>query len=202
MTWHVVHLKDAAPSPWKNGGGITRELVAWPKAADWLWRMSVADVTQSGPFSRFDGIERWFAVLEGDGVALSTDGKRYLLTEDSAPLRFDGSSATGCELLGGPTRDFNLMTRHGAATATMTRVKGLLALPVNATEIIAIYSIPAGTSVLFDADPFVQKAHSLVWQLAECDAVLDVVAEQALVIRVALTSAVLNVHANPAKEAT
>jgi hypothetical protein len=32
MSWHTVHLADVPPSPWKNGGGTTRELLAWPSA--------------------------------------------------------------------------------------------------------------------------------------------------------------------------
>ena len=200
MTWQVVHLKDASPSPWKNGDGTTRELVAWPQADDWLWRISVAEVTRSGPFSRFEGIERWFAVLEGDGVALSTHGERHRLTADSAPLRFDGGLATDCELLGGPTRDFNLMTRSGAATATMTRAQGHLSLPVDATEIIAIYSISTGTSARFDSESISFTAHSLAWRVAVRPEVLEVDAEQALVIRIVLADVALGDGTNPSKE--
>ena len=50
---------------WRNGGGRTRELLAWPDAADWKVRVSVADVESDGPFSAFPGVQRWFAVLEG-----------------------------------------------------------------------------------------------------------------------------------------
>ncbi len=200
MTWQVVHLEDASPSPWKNGGGTTRELIAWPQADDWLWRISVAEVTRSGPFSRFEGIERWFAVLEGDGVALSTHGERHRLTADSAPLRFDGGLATDCELLGGPTRDFNLMTRSGAATATMTRAQGHLSLPVDATEIIAIYSISTGTSARFDSESISFTAHSLAWRVAVRPQMLEVDAGQALAIRIVLADAALGDGTNPSQE--
>ena len=58
--------------PWKNGGGTTRELLSWPPGvADWHWRISVAQVETEGPFSRFDGVQRWFAVLDGEGVELA-----------------------------------------------------------------------------------------------------------------------------------
>ena len=30
MSWNLVRLADLAPQPWKNGGGTTRELLAWP----------------------------------------------------------------------------------------------------------------------------------------------------------------------------
>ena len=75
MTWQVVRLEDVFATPWRNGGGVTRELAAWPQAADWTWRMSVAEVGQSGAFSIFDGVDRWFAVLAGSGVQLMVDKK-------------------------------------------------------------------------------------------------------------------------------
>jgi environmental stress-induced protein Ves len=42
MSWHVVQLADVAVMPWRNGGGVTRELAAWPARDAWHWRMSVA----------------------------------------------------------------------------------------------------------------------------------------------------------------
>ena len=195
MTWQVLHLKDVSPSPWKNGGGTTRELVTWPKADDWLWRISVAEVTRSGPFSRFDGIERWFAVLEGDGVALSIGGDVHRLTDLSPPFFFDGGQATDCDLLGGATRDFNLMTRRGAATAIVARVQGPLKASIDATEIIAIYSISTGTSARFDSQMLNCEPHSLYWQVAARPAILELDATQALMIRIVLNPAARNAQA-------
>ncbi|WP_413880799.1 HutD family protein [Candidatus Aalborgicola defluviihabitans] len=70
MSWHVVHLADVAATQWRNGGGLTRELASGPAGADWQWRLSVAEVAADGPFSRFEGVTRWFAVLQGAGVVL------------------------------------------------------------------------------------------------------------------------------------
>jgi environmental stress-induced protein Ves len=70
MGWHIIHVTDVAPTPWRNGGGVTRQLAVWPAQGEWAWRMSVAEVDRSGPFSRFEGIERWLAVLQGNGVQL------------------------------------------------------------------------------------------------------------------------------------
>jgi environmental stress-induced protein Ves len=41
--------------PWKNGGGVTRELLAWPGGGDWQVRISVAEIEADGPFSSFPG---------------------------------------------------------------------------------------------------------------------------------------------------
>ena len=71
-----VRVVDTAPQAWRNGGGSTRELLAWPAGADWRVRVSVAEIGADGPFSAFDGVERWFAVLSGAGVVLSRVGCR------------------------------------------------------------------------------------------------------------------------------
>ena len=70
MTLRLVDLAATAPQPWRNGGGLTRELLAWPGSGDWVLRVSVADIEADGPFSAFPGIDRWFTVLSGAGVRL------------------------------------------------------------------------------------------------------------------------------------
>lgn len=73
MTWQLISLADVPPSPWKNGGGVTRELAVWPGAADWRWRLSVAEVASDGPFSNFEGVQRWLAVLSGTRLRVVAD---------------------------------------------------------------------------------------------------------------------------------
>jgi environmental stress-induced protein Ves len=120
----ILPLDRVTPQPWKNGGGQTRELFVWPPGGPWSLRISVADIRSNGPFSAFPGIERWFAVLEGDGVLLQFPQRRERLDPDSPPLHFDGAEAPHCELPGGPTRDLNLMLRTGAGHGLMQRVDG------------------------------------------------------------------------------
>lgn len=111
MTPPLTSVADTPPQPWRNGGGSTRELLAWPSAQDWLLRLSVADIDADGPFSVFDGVQRWFVVLQGAGVALTIDGQAHLQRPEGTPLHFDGAAHTDCRLLDGPTRDLNLMLR-------------------------------------------------------------------------------------------
>jgi len=111
MSVRRVCSDDVAPQRWRNGGGVTRELLAWPKPAAWRVRISVAEVESDGPFSSFPGVERWFVVLDGHGVELNVAGTTHRLTADSPPLRFSGDAATSCRLVQGATRDLNLMLR-------------------------------------------------------------------------------------------
>ena len=53
-----VLLSDVKASPWKNGGGVTREIAKGAAAGpddDWGWRISIAEVERDGPFSTFPG---------------------------------------------------------------------------------------------------------------------------------------------------
>jgi len=124
----IVALADVAPQPWKNGGGVTRELLRLPlpggAAHEWLLRVSVADIAADGPFSPFPGVTRWFAVLEGAGVHLdwAEDWGASLKTTSRA-LEFDGADAPDCALLDGPARDLNVMVRRGRARAFLGRAE-------------------------------------------------------------------------------
>lgn len=122
MTWLQRIAVDSMPAqPWRNGGGSTRELFTWPGgSARWQLRISVADISRDGPFSAFDGVDRWFAVVQGDGVRLGLPGDAlHMLTCQSPPLQFDGGAAPDCWLTGGATRDLNLMLRRGAGQALL-----------------------------------------------------------------------------------
>lgn len=117
----VLSAERVAPEPWRNGGGFTRELLAWPSPGDWQLRISLAEITRDGAFSAFPGIDRWLAVVEGPGVVLAFGARREVLTLDGAPLQFDGGETGRAELQGGPTRDLNLMVRRDAGAGRMLR---------------------------------------------------------------------------------
>src|SRR4051794_27460364 len=107
----IVRSADIAPQPWRDGGGVTRELLAWPNTRDWLLRVSVAEIHSSGPFSIYPGVDRWLAVLDGGGVRLETGGSdaAQLSAHDRCLHAFSGDAATHCTALGAPSRDFNIM---------------------------------------------------------------------------------------------
>jgi environmental stress-induced protein Ves len=180
MSWQTVRLADALPSPWRNGGGVTRELVAWPSPQDWIWRLSVAEVARSGPFSRFEGVQRWFAVLGGAGVRLSLGEHTHELTRDSEPLCFDGASAVECQLLDGATQDFNLMLSADKAAAQMKRVSGTVSMVLDAPKTIAVYAIGEGTQVLCGGISFEMAAHCLAWQALPSGSAVQIEGVEAL----------------------
>jgi environmental stress-induced protein Ves len=127
----VVTASDIAPQPWRNGAGTTRELLTWPGPDRWQLRISLAEVTRDGPFSAYPGIERWFAVVQGNGVVLDIAGARHALDATNEPLRFGGGEPVQCSLVDGPTRDLNLMSAggHGRMLPAQSGVAWTSAMP-------------------------------------------------------------------------
>jgi uncharacterized protein len=120
VTLHRFNSAQLLRTPWKNGGGTTREIISIPRGATldtFVWRVSIADVSTSGPFSVFKGVERVLVLLEGDGVELrGADGRViHRLDTPLVPFTFSGDDEITSSLLAGPSVDFNVMTRRSAA---------------------------------------------------------------------------------------
>jgi environmental stress-induced protein Ves len=119
----MIHRFDTAAlpaTPWKNGGGTTREIVCQPPGAgmdSFDWRVSIATIAAAGPFSAFPGVDRVILLLDGAGVRLFGGGIDHRLDTPGLPFAFSGDVALGCELLGGASTDFNVMARRGRVQA-------------------------------------------------------------------------------------
>lgn len=127
-------IADLPATPWKNGGGSTREIVCRPQSAGmdgFDWRVSIATIAQAGPFSAFPGVDRVIMLLEGDGVHLrSSGGIDHRLDQTHEPFAFPGDVALDCTLLGGASTDFNVMTRRGTLRADVEVLRGASGIPV------------------------------------------------------------------------
>ena len=124
MTLHTFFWADLPAAPWKNGGGVTREIVCQPPGAgmdSFDWRVSIAHIASDGPFSAFPCIDRVITLLRGGGVHLSsTDGQvNHLLGTPLAPFAFAGEAAIHSRLLEGDCHDFNVMTRRAVCSASL-----------------------------------------------------------------------------------
>eukprot|EP00126_Sphaerothecum_destruens_P011292 Sdes_comp20888_c0_seq3m17993 len=107
---------------WKNGGGITFEVLKDVQSIPWKFRVSVALVSSSGPFSSFDQIDRQIMLLEGKGFQLSfvpstsqpqnVPDSTVMLSEPHRPFCFRGEDKIVCTLLDGACMDFNLMVHR------------------------------------------------------------------------------------------
>jgi uncharacterized protein len=114
----IIRFAELRPEPWRNGGGVSRELASHPKAASaqdgaWDWRVSIAEVTKAGDFSAFPGMERVLTVVDGELLLLTVDGAEHPL-EKYRPFRFSGDAAAHGALPTGDIRDLNVITRAGS----------------------------------------------------------------------------------------
>jgi uncharacterized protein len=116
----IIPRSSFTAIPWRNGGGITHEAIRVPPTGDaFLWRVSLAQIDSSGPFSDFAGYDRKMVLLRGRGIALEFgSGKRCELRSVGDWVEFDGTLSTHCELLDGPCVDLNLMVSKSLLTAT------------------------------------------------------------------------------------
>lgn len=115
MTWSRMSAMDMGARAWKNGGGTTRELLAWPHMHDWVVRVSVAEVGSNGPFSSFPGVHRWLGVLRGQGLRVFDWPQR----RGDELLPFDGALAPDCELIAGACTVVNFMHRDAKGHFTV-----------------------------------------------------------------------------------
>ncbi len=162
----------AAPVPWKNGGGVTRELLRLPADGgdDWTLRISVADIGADGPFSPFPGITRWFAVLTGAGVRLTFPERTLDVRRGDPPLRFDGAVAPGCTLLDGPTRDLNVMVRADRADSLVTPATFLDEAGPGNSPGFGFFALQALALHGAGAEPLTLQPLSLAWCESPFDA--------------------------------
>ena len=136
-TWRRFALCNLEATPWRNGGGLTRQIangVMNVRAArscalegeEWDWRVSVADIQHPGPFSLFPGTERHAALAAGDALELrATDTSLPALRFETlgAMHRFSGATALASTLPSGPAQLFNVMTRQGHAHAQVRAIR-------------------------------------------------------------------------------
>ncbi|NDZ81764.1 HutD family protein [Streptomyces sp. SID10853] len=152
MTVRILRAAGRAAAPWKNGGGVTREIAAGPEGAGmdaFAWRVSLADVGADGPFSVFPEVTRVLTVVEGAGMELTAGGVPLRVDERFVPHRFAGDVATHGRLLEGPVVNFNVMYREALTDALVSVVRGRLtvAVPPEATVLLVALD---GTAVLED----------------------------------------------------
>ena len=101
---------DWRAQPWKNGRGVTHEILRWPHDAvgpNYDVRVSIATDSEDGPFSTFEGYRRW-AVLAGDNPIVLNG---VVLARRGDILAVDGSTQIHAHLPIGPTRVLTVLSR-------------------------------------------------------------------------------------------
>jgi environmental stress-induced protein Ves len=155
----ITHLPASQrnPQPWKNGGGITRDIAAFPDGAgmdDFQWRICMAEISDTGPFSAFPGVDRHLTVLSGR-LQLDFADRQYVLNPGRT-LTFEGDTlASGTPLM--PVTDLNVMTRRGQVSAEVRPVASGFILPSDLVIFVA-------------TKPMTVTANGVRYELAQYDA--------------------------------
>lgn len=153
--------------PWKNGGGVTHEILRWPSREPhdlqdpYDLRISLAEDHVAGPFSLFPGYRRWSYLAAKAPILLWVDGVPRLLRDPGDTLEVDGEVAISCELPAGPTHLLNFLIRRdlplrpgiGPTSEPVRFVFALTDLPW----------LPHHCSALFDPARIVELTAHAVW---------------------------------------
>lgn len=117
----AFHVQDLPETPWKNGGGRTRELLLGPAGAGidaFHWRLTLASIAPGDfTFSHFPGVDRKTVII-GTGMRMGAQGvgrDRLQAVPPLERLALDGEQALDATLEGAAIQAFNLMTRRGFA---------------------------------------------------------------------------------------
>jgi environmental stress-induced protein Ves len=148
--------------PWANGRGTSYEIASdRNESGEWTWRLAMAPVNEDGAFSRIECVNRFLAVVEGEGMLLSVDRKK-LQCLPMQVVRFRGDAITDAALTDGPIMDINLMIRRKEAEGEMAIVSevGLLQ---GATIVVAV----GGRAQVLSGDEAIElERHD---SILECD---------------------------------
>jgi uncharacterized protein len=160
--------------PWKNGGGTTTEILRFPEGASldaFEWRISMARIDASGPFSHFPNVDRSLLILEGDGVVLTMAKQGSVrLDRESSPFAFPGDVDVEARL-DAPIEDFNVMTRRGRFRHGLSRARVETTTRLAATADILVVVLASGSASARLGDSVVPLAarDALLIRLGEPD---------------------------------
>lgn len=179
----IVSFARSASSSWKNGLGKTTELAIHPPGAgsdDFEWRVSIAQLDASAPFSVYPGIERCLAVLQGE-MAMVRQSQPPLpmpvtLTPNSQPIRFSGSDLVEGQVLRGPVLDFNVMCKASHWRATLRRMRWSTDTAVSIAAPAVLCSISNEMDIEIDGSAGRLTLYDAV--VVQLDAVLRIKASQ------------------------
>jgi environmental stress-induced protein Ves len=156
MTIQKFNQNNFVDMPWKNGGGNTTELFKIPNDNNFFFRISIATVHSSGPFSQFPNVDRNLLLLEGNGFKLTGAFGEKILTRLSDSFSFPGEWVIDCSLVEGPCKDLNIMCARDYA-------KSSLSLHEISTDQTSIFTCECDLKFLYD------KEEHLLYKLETSD---------------------------------
>jgi uncharacterized protein len=121
----VVRGHALVPKPWRNGRGVTRDVLDANGGAD--WQIGLADLDDAAPFSSFPGMDRTFTLVAGGPVRFRFEDGAEVVCPPLVPVLFPGDRPLACRPEAGPARALNVIVdraRYSAAVAVMRLADG------------------------------------------------------------------------------
>jgi uncharacterized protein len=151
--------------PWKNGAGVTHELVRWPEAEPFAIRISVANILAPAPFSAFAGYRRWLYLLDGGPVTLAVEGRELVLSAAADGLAFAGEANVAATVVARPSRDLNFMVL-GELPARADILRGRASHALEGAA-IAVFAISGDVAIGAGDEHRVLERHGCAWLTGE-----------------------------------
>lgn len=150
--------------PWKNGRGITHEIIRWPDDPGRAYdvRMSLAEDRDPGPFSQFPGYRRWSFLAGPAPIVLTIDGLRHELRSVGDHVDVPGDAVMSCTLPGGPTRLLSVLVRDRVGAVVGS---GPCGHPIRVAYALApLPWLAEGHAAVFEPpEPMPVTTHGVVW---------------------------------------
>ncbi len=143
---------------WRNGGGFTRDIAVFPDDAGddgFLWRASIATITDAGPFSSWPGVDRTLLVLRGQLTLGSETRGEIQLDERTSAFAFAGEEQVVARPPDAPCLVLNLMVRRGRTRFRLLRQADALPIVADQTLLLATQSTTIsvnGLSIALDEE--------------------------------------------------
>lgn len=137
----LLRAEDYVTKPWKNGGGVTRDVLLWPASENFDIRVSLADIPPASTFSAFPGITRHITRLCGETMVLTFADGQVEHLELLAPLTFDSGKAPTCEATGSAVRVLNVMTRESSWRASVEAITDGLHEKVQPCGLLLVHAV-------------------------------------------------------------
>jgi environmental stress-induced protein Ves len=146
----VVEYHSISPTPWKNGRGVTRNLFDdATESGAWTWRVSIAEITGTQPYSPYPGVRRGQVALGPGAVDLRIDDREVLLDPEGIVV-FDGEAEVTATPREAGFLDLNVMTRRDTWESDVSRVEDPGVIDAG-DEFVVLVTL--GDSALVDGTP-------------------------------------------------
>jgi environmental stress-induced protein Ves len=142
-----IRANEYREQPWKNSGGLTREIAAAFSGERALWRLSLATIEHDGPFSEFRGYDRTIVAIDGGVVELEVEGQRVVLGR-AQPYDFPGEARVTCRVTGSAARDLNVLTLRDDFVHDCEIIAAATRFVLDDDELVFVYAIEGTATAL------------------------------------------------------